>query len=374
MYLVDDALHDSLVTRSPSFTFELGNSKIGGSTVKITLPYDSFDLSFLPDVDAAPLRYFPIQRAANDSQLTLGRTFLQEAYLITDYQHRNFSVSQCVFDEPIEQKIVPILSENTTMTADTVPTSSSINVAHKAAHLELQKIVGISVGAAIGFLVLLTLSCWPFIARHQRRFGSKARASGSFPYAIQHEFHVDHKSTQSSPDSSTPHLRSQSGINATSHKNVAEIGTNSWNFLREVADNGKIELPENPNLYELSQENRTATSEARTSRTRIPQTRLNPGRRRGLIVSNDDHRLTLGGLRLSRTEPAPSTERSDADLSLRSYLSSKSLPATPISESPQESAFPTWVRVAKHQHEGKGSDAPPLRFPENPFQHRRGFF
>ncbi|KAL9025929.1 MAG: hypothetical protein Q9196_005328, partial [Gyalolechia fulgens] len=139
MYLVDDALHDTLVTRRPSFTFELGNAISGGPTVEITLPYDSFDLSFRPGIDSDPVRYFPIQRAADDSQLTLGRAFLQEAYLTTDYERSKFSVSQCKFEETRRQEILPILSTNAPSTTDTVPGPPSVN----PAHLGRQKIIGI---------------------------------------------------------------------------------------------------------------------------------------------------------------------------------------------------------------------------------------
>lgn len=49
-------------------------------------------------------------RAANDSQYTLGRTFLQEAYLIADYERRNFSISQCSWVENANQDIRAIRS------------------------------------------------------------------------------------------------------------------------------------------------------------------------------------------------------------------------------------------------------------------------
>ena len=38
-------------------------------------------------------RYFPLRRADNDSQYVLGRTFLQEAYVIANYENQTFSVS-----------------------------------------------------------------------------------------------------------------------------------------------------------------------------------------------------------------------------------------------------------------------------------------
>lgn len=78
-YLVNDTLHSSLQSSNPSVSFILGNQVDGGKTVNITLPYAAFDLTLgYPFVNQST-RYFPLRRAANDSQYTLGRTFLQES-------------------------------------------------------------------------------------------------------------------------------------------------------------------------------------------------------------------------------------------------------------------------------------------------------
>jgi hypothetical protein len=79
LYLVNDTLHTTLLNNNATFTFSLGNSVTGGPVLNITLPYASFDLSVSWPIVANTTRYFPIQRAANDTQYTLGRTFLQEA-------------------------------------------------------------------------------------------------------------------------------------------------------------------------------------------------------------------------------------------------------------------------------------------------------
>jgi hypothetical protein len=79
LYLVNDTLHDSLVSTNVSLTFEIGNTTEGGPTVNITLPYASFDLMVDYPIVANSSRYFPVMRAMNDTQYTLGRTFLQEA-------------------------------------------------------------------------------------------------------------------------------------------------------------------------------------------------------------------------------------------------------------------------------------------------------
>jgi hypothetical protein len=77
--ILQDTLHTTLLNNNASFTFSLGNSTAGGSVLNITLPYASFDLSVSWPVVANTTRYFPIMRAANDTQYTLGRAFLQEA-------------------------------------------------------------------------------------------------------------------------------------------------------------------------------------------------------------------------------------------------------------------------------------------------------
>lgn len=83
-YLVNDTLHEKLQSQNASVTFVLGNNINGGTTVNITLPYAAFDLqAFDLQVNGSTVNgtenYFPLRRAANETQYTLGRTFLQEA-------------------------------------------------------------------------------------------------------------------------------------------------------------------------------------------------------------------------------------------------------------------------------------------------------
>ncbi len=79
-YLVNDTLHESLLARNPTFTFQIGDTTNGGPTVDIVLPYASFDLIGEYPLVYNTTRYFPIQ-PGNETQYTLGRTFLQEAYV-----------------------------------------------------------------------------------------------------------------------------------------------------------------------------------------------------------------------------------------------------------------------------------------------------
>lgn len=81
LYLVDSNLHTALQAQNASLTFTLGVGASGGQSAKIILPYSSFDLIVKQPVPgiSSQQRYFPLQRAANPTQYTLGRTFLQES-------------------------------------------------------------------------------------------------------------------------------------------------------------------------------------------------------------------------------------------------------------------------------------------------------
>ncbi|KAL9593223.1 MAG: hypothetical protein Q9219_007639, partial [cf. Caloplaca sp. 3 TL-2023] len=327
MYIVDDALHDDLATRNPDFRFEIGNSMTGGPTIEIKLPYVSFDLSYQPKVGSDPIRYFPIQRAANDTQLTLGRAFLQEAYLTTDYERRNFSVSQCKFEEPVEgdmvQDIVPILAKNLNATLDSAPRPplSTSNRLDQSTRLSRQKIIGISVGATLGFLLLLALCCWPCIARfrNRRRNPDNTRAIISSAQDIQNTFKGHENPFRTPVNQSSSSLKSLVKYYETV---VPEISTNSWNFLREAPNSGKAELPDNAVIPELSYHVDSATPgrprpqtyTGSGRRTSIP---LNPRNRYGLVLSTSSasspgniikHFMQLSGLRGSYGESLKSTE------------------------------------------------------------------
>lgn len=79
LYPVSDELHTQLVKDNATITFTLGNNPQGGETIDITLPYNSFDLQLTWPVVTNSTKYFPLKRADNETQYTLGRTFLQEA-------------------------------------------------------------------------------------------------------------------------------------------------------------------------------------------------------------------------------------------------------------------------------------------------------
>lgn len=80
-YLVDDALHNTLLEQNANVTFTLGSTTTSGEPINITLSYKSFDLQLSPPVPLISEKtgYFPLQRAIDTTRYVLGRTFLQEA-------------------------------------------------------------------------------------------------------------------------------------------------------------------------------------------------------------------------------------------------------------------------------------------------------
>lgn len=108
LYLVDGSVHQALLAQNPTFTFTIGASGGGEQTLEIVLPYAAFDLNLTAPIVGSTTNYFPLKQA-NSSQYTLGRVFLQEAYVIADYDRGNFSVSQALFPSTsVKEQIVTI--------------------------------------------------------------------------------------------------------------------------------------------------------------------------------------------------------------------------------------------------------------------------
>ncbi|KAG8525659.1 uncharacterized protein KY384_000419 [Bacidia gigantensis] len=151
MYFVNDTLHQSLKSQNASVVFSLSPSAQSSGvaqTVSITLQYSSFDLQLKQPSLSNETRYFPLRRADNATQYTLGRTFFQEAYVIANYEYRNFSVAQAKFpDLDTEEDIV------------TLPSAESQSQDVKSSKLSAGAIAGIVIGMVV-FLAILMLAVW----------------------------------------------------------------------------------------------------------------------------------------------------------------------------------------------------------------------
>lgn len=90
-FLLNDTAHTALKSANPQITFVIGGERAGGRT-NIVMNYNSLDLAVGIPIYNTSKPYFPIRRAANDSQLIFGRAFLQEAYLVVDWERNNFTI------------------------------------------------------------------------------------------------------------------------------------------------------------------------------------------------------------------------------------------------------------------------------------------
>lgn len=163
IYAVSDALHTKLVALNPSVTFTITTPISGGPGINFTFPYAGFDLQASPPFVKQATRYFPLKQAANNTQYIFGRTFLQEAYLIVDYERSTFSVNPKTWDPNAKAKIVTILPPGT---ASAAPSLSG----------------GAIAGIVIGVLVVIAavaLAILRFVVRPRRKAAEELEAAKS---------------------------------------------------------------------------------------------------------------------------------------------------------------------------------------------------
>lgn len=178
LYLVNDTVHANLTTLNPTVTIKLTNSAQDTATkyTNIELPYAAFDLQASYPYYTNATRYFPIRRAANDTQYVLGRTLLQEAYLIVDYERANFTVAQAAFPDPLPA--AQIVTINPPRDGETPNSTSSLGAG---------AIAGIVVGSVLA-LAILGLVAFFLIRRRRQRAqkyelaATEAKYAGSDPH------------------------------------------------------------------------------------------------------------------------------------------------------------------------------------------------
>ncbi|KAF4549425.1 Hypothetical protein D9617_21g096460 [Elsinoe fawcettii] len=150
-YFINDTQHTALLAQNSSVTFSLSPSTSSPLSAQrqITLPYASFDLTASYPVGGLgpneTSRYFPLQRAANSTQFTLGRTFFQETYVSVDYPRNEFRLTQALFpSDPSTSSLITIFPPG----GGPKPT------------LPLGAIIGIAIGGALLLFALLGFLFW----------------------------------------------------------------------------------------------------------------------------------------------------------------------------------------------------------------------
>ncbi|KAF4556473.1 Eukaryotic aspartyl protease-like protein 3 [Elsinoe fawcettii] len=170
-YRINVSRSEDLMRQNASVTFHLGPEISGGSRVSVALPYAAFNQNIsYPHTEVGNTeRYFPVRCTDDASQYILGRTFLQEAYLIADYDSATFKVAQCRWD--LQGTSNPQIEAIKSTAKGSVPTDIPVPTAQRGFNL------GATSGMIISGLVVLLaigLGIW-FVRRRRRQYEQAER-------------------------------------------------------------------------------------------------------------------------------------------------------------------------------------------------------
>ncbi|CAI6300586.1 unnamed protein product [Periconia digitata] len=152
LYTVSSESQQKNEQQNATISFKITKDAQDSNTfTTIDLRYDAFNLeaSYPLTNNSDSTRYFPIKKSTN-GMFVLGRAFLQESYLIVDYERTNFTIAPAVYSDPMpEQQLMPIWNKTytpTTLTPTPIPQESSEGLSPGA-------IAGIVVGIVVAFLL-----------------------------------------------------------------------------------------------------------------------------------------------------------------------------------------------------------------------------
>jgi hypothetical protein len=178
---------------------------------EIILPYSSFDLNVSWPISDNSIPYFPIRRSVGDKAI-LGRTFLQEAYVIADFERNNFTVGRAVDSHSGLQTIVDIHSP-----LDQPSTSKKLGTG---------AIVGVAVGSVSGVL-LAAVAIWLLFLKRKRA------SQASLPPNVDNKVILE--------DEERPgHSRHVSELSGTSTLRVRKSTFTNGDTVYEADDSGQL--------------------------------------------------------------------------------------------------------------------------------------
>ena len=171
LYLLNTTQQQTLANANITFTFDLSDYPGSPNSVSLQLSYNAFDLTLsygfpgletvFPQMDAnsPSVPYLPVRKAANSTQYTIGRMFLQETYLIVDYQRNNFSISQAKFalDAIDNQALMDIDPPSSDVVTTTDQSSQGLSAGAW---------IATAIGVLVGLVALTLLICF-FVFRRR---------------------------------------------------------------------------------------------------------------------------------------------------------------------------------------------------------------
>lgn len=151
LYILNSSIHQELLDSNPTFTFKLGATSDSNFATEIPLPYAALNLAADMPLYNVSTPYFPIRRAAHDDQITLGRAFLQKAYLVVDWEREHFTIGpSSANSNTYDVRTIPSISQGQ---------SSSSGKADSTKTTRPGTIAGVVVGAVM-CLALILAAIW----------------------------------------------------------------------------------------------------------------------------------------------------------------------------------------------------------------------
>ena len=150
------------------------------ATVTITISANAF-IQYLrsPFMDLSSgtpaIPYFPLRRVNDGGKIIIGRTFMQEAYLITNYEANTISVHQATFpDSPFTNTSIKAISPG----HNTGPDSQSGSGGGRG--LSKEQLAGVVVGASVAGVAIAMLVWW--LLRRRKDQGRRTETEGTLKY------------------------------------------------------------------------------------------------------------------------------------------------------------------------------------------------
>jgi len=362
LYTVSDTAHKNNLAKNAAVTFTLTQDPNNGNEItSIELPYAAFDLQTnLPD--ATSVNYFPI-RKSKTGRFVLGRTFLQEAYIIVDYERANFTIAPAVSPDQLPaQQLTLIYGTNDLLPS---PTPSGKNGQDNQDGQNNQNggkgglAAGPIAGIVVGILLLFLLGLGGFFFWRKRRASKEEHDKVSEIVEIDTQF--------------VPEIKQMGMLELDSSQEAKHPG----DYYGDNRDNkGMLPFPpisemESPpaapaELYTPPPSSTPAASDSKvsdyfTKPRRRGATRESPGANTpgtpGVAaiheLAGDDGQFQVGGLHFEpvATSPAPSNpshSRGPSDTKIDQVISEHQSPeATEATES-TETTSPTVERRPSH--------------------------
>jgi hypothetical protein len=143
-YTLTDAAHNALQSLNGSLEFRIGRDIHVDPAITVNIPYKAFDLQASYPIFNTTTRYFPLRKTTNKTGYALGRVFLQEAYLVVDWERDQFELSQAVFSNPMPEPEIVTIQPNNNLTETTATQRNSSKISS-----------GSIAGIVLGVLLLL---------------------------------------------------------------------------------------------------------------------------------------------------------------------------------------------------------------------------